>query len=290
MSRKIEYDSITNLKGTAAHFFTVPKSVIENTELDYRRVALFVYLRSYKGLNERVCFSVPLFLQWANLKNDTHSGGVNDKIIDTLDCLNDLGYVTYLGDKPKNKTFCMDVQFNTQQVFDECSSDRFAIVYLDEIEKIMTYRNMNIKDTHFNCNAVLLVFVFLRMMINRRPNQLKPEEQSIDKIEERKQRLPEAYNDTYKDIAEILGLSERTVSKSVEVLEELGLIMMQQAYHIKIADGEYRTADMIFANMQKRDRGELLASGKEYAYAEIVQKAKNINQHNKYYHLKTGEI
>ena len=284
---KNEYSPYTVLKGTAANYFTVPKSVIVNTELDYRRVSLFAYLRSYKGLNDRLCFSVPLFLQWANLKNDTHSGGINDKIIDTLDCLNDLGYVTYLCDKPKNKTFCMDVQFNTQQVFDECCSDRFAIVYLDEIEKIMTYRNTNIKDTHFNCNAVLLVFVYLRMMINRRPNELKPEERYPDKIEERKQRLPEAYNDTYKDIAEILGLSERTVSKSVEMLEELGLIMMQQAYHIKIAEGEYRTADMIFANMQKRDRGKLLVSGHDYAFAEIENKAKLIHKYNRFYNLKS---
>lgn len=284
--KKYEYDAITNLKGTAANYFTVPKSVIVNTELDYRRVSLFTYLRSYKGLNDRLCFSVPLFLKWANLKSDTHSGGMNDKIIETLDSLNDLGYVTYLSEKPKNKTFCIDLQFNTQQVYEECSGDRFAIVYIDEIEKIMTYKDANSKDAYFNCNAVLLVFVYLRMAIYRRINELNPEERYPERIKDRKERLPEAYNDTYKDIAETLGLSERIVARAVEVLEQLGLVMVREAYHIKNEEGEYRTADMIFSNMQKRDKGKLLASGYDYAFAEIAQKAKNINKYNKFYFLK----
>ena len=281
-----EYPPINTLTGTAAHYFTIPKCIIEGTELDYRRVSLFVYLRCYKGLNDHLCFSVPLFLKWANLKNDTHPDGVNEKIITLLDSLNDFGYITYCSDRAESRTFCIDILFNSQQVFDECAIERFAIVYIDEVEKIMQYKNLNPKDSYFNCNAVLLVFAYLRMAIARRPNKLKPEERFPKEIKERRERLPEAYNDTYKDIAATLGLSVRAVSKAVDVLKELGLIHVREAYHIKNELDEYRTPDMIFANMQKRDKNYLLIEGVEYANSEVENKAKLINKHNKKYVLK----
>lgn len=243
------------------------------------RVSLFVYLSQRKGLDDIVYFSVPLFLNWIGYKSDSHKGAINDKVLETLTWLEDLEYITFLEDKSVNKTSFFKIYFNTQIVHEECFTNRFAIVYLDEIERIMGFKNNNKKDNYLNCNNVLLVFAFLRRSIFRTPNKLKPEERYEDRIADRKERLVEAFNESYKNIAEALGLTERTVSKAVQVLAQLKLIVVAEAYHIKGITSDYVTPDHIFANYEKREGNLLLASGNNYAFDEIKRKEKLIRKY-----------
>lgn len=239
----------------------------------------------YKGLNHRLLFSVPKFVEWSGFKSDSHSGGINDKVLRTLDELNTIGCIKY-SDTP-SKTSTLELNVDIQLCYD-LNEDNFALLYIDEIEKIMNYKRENIKDTYLNSYAILLVFAFIRRNIFRRPNELKPEEQTPEGIEERKYRIIEAYNATYKDIAAELGLSERTVSQAVQILVELKIIVIREAYHIKDDYGNYRTPDILFANYEKREDKHLLDYGLEYAYAEIKRKAEQINKKSvKGYKLKS---
>lgn len=170
------------------------------------------------------------------------------------------------------------------------SGERFAIVYLDEILAIMSYRNDKTKDRYLNNLSVLLVFAYLRRCIPRRKNELKPEERYEDRCADRRKRIPEAYNGKYKDIAAALGLGEHTVSKAVSVLQKHKLIVVGTPYRVRATDGEFRTPDFIFANYQKRDGDKLLAQGLDYAKTEIALKAELM--HSRFeniginYHLK----
>lgn len=251
------------------------------------RVSLFVYLSQRKGLDDMVYFSVPLFLDWIGYKSDSHKGAINDKVLETLTWLEDLEYITFFENKPVNKTTFIKIKFNTQIVHDECFANRFAIVYLDEIERIIAFKNKNKKDNYLNCNNVLLVFAFLRRSIFRTPNKLKPEERYEDRITDRKERCIETFNESYKDIGTALGLTEKTVSKAVKVLVQLKLIVIAEPYHIKDEFGNFITPDYIFANYEKREGTLLLASGNNYAFGEIKRKEKMMQHYFPDYHIRT---
>jgi len=281
-NEKYEYRTPKELESDKAKYLFVPMSLIEDTELYVYRVALFAYLAMYRGLNNRVVISIPRFVEWAGFKSDTHSRGINEKVLVTLDMLNDLGYLTYCEQPTKSNIaeLVMDMNFVTE----ECAND-FAILYIDEVEKIMSYKRANLKDAHLNSFSVLLVFAYLRRKIFRRPNLLKPEERTQEGIEERRKRIPEAYTDNYKDIGEALGLSERTVSKAVRILEELNLIVVAESYHHRM-DGVYRTSYVMFANHEKREKEWLLDSGLEYAHREMELKEQAMEKYTKNYTLK----
>ena len=285
LDEKYEYRSVVELEGISANFIRIPSSIILDTELSNKRVAVFVFLSIYKGLNSRLFFSIPNLLEWAGYKNDTHKGGINDKFLDAMEGINDRGYLTYYGEL--TRTSCIEIEFDRQKVFNECSCSSFAILYLDEVERIMRYKNSNSKDVYLNNVSVLLVFAFLRNAIFRTPNKLKIEEQSQEGIKARKDRCVEAYANTYKEIGELIGLSERTVSKAVKVLESLKLIVVDEAYHIRNKEGEFRTPYTLFANMEKREGKYLLTSGLEYARGEMERKAEKIRFFETNYNINT---
>ena len=151
------------------------------------------------------------------------------------------------------------------------------------MKQILNYKNQNSKDSSVNNDIILLVFAYLRMRIFRRRNRLFPEEINIDNknshkydIEARKLRSPDAYDCYYCDIAKELGLSSRTVSKAINVLNELGLIYSESLPRIRY-DGKWRTDHTIFCNAYKREGSCLLASGSDYYLTEVKNKKKKLN-------------
>jgi DNA-binding ferritin-like protein (Dps family) len=106
---------------------------------------------------------------------------------------------------------------------------------------------------------------------------LKPEERTAEGIKKRKERLPDAYDSNINDIAKEIGISSKTLSKIIDILEqELNLIVTDRAYRIKNKDKEFRTLPTIFANAYKREDKYLLATGEEYSRTEIELKAENM--------------
>lgn len=286
MNYKKEYQAIEPLAGDSAIYFNVPESIIKNKTMLSIRLSVFAYLSVHRGLNNRLCFSVPLFLEWAGYKSDAHIGGINDKVIKTLNDLCELGYIVYTNGNPPKRNSFTEIEFDRELVYLLGYEEGFAILYWDEVQKIMQYTNPNLYDRYLNRNTVLLVFAFLRQAIFRTPNELKPEERSPEGIAARRKRCIEAYNGQYRNIGEILGLSEQTVSLSVKILEQLGLIATAEAYHIKNENGEYRTPDIIFANQYKREKKELLATGESYFLDEIKRKEQSLRSYFPQYHIR----
>ena len=179
----------------------------------------------------------------------------------------------------------MKCKFDSDYYYDDCS-DGFAVIYLDELEKIMNYKNPNSKDGTINSIIILLVFAFLRHRIRRRPNELKPEERYAANIKSRRERIPDAYSGIIIDMANEIGISPKTFSKIVDILEcELHMIVTDRAYRIKNEDDEFRTLPTIFANAYKREYGYLLDTGNDYSRTEIELKAENMKQHYQDYKI-----
>ncbi len=279
---KYEYNKIP-LDGSSSKYIYVPLSVITDTKLDIRRAAVFSYLRIHCGLNNIINFIIPDIVEWCGSKPDRRTNGTNDKFLSTLDDFSDGGYLTYLTEKSKSSY--MKCEFNAGYYYDDCS-DGFAVIYLDEIEKIMNYKKENSKDSTLANTTILLVFAFLRHRIKRRPNELKPEERNPDGIKNRRERLPEAYSGNIGDIAAEIGISSKTLSKIIDVLEyELKLIITDRAYRVKNENNEYRTLPTIFANAYKRDDRYLLDTGDNYSRTEIQLKAESMKQHYQNYKI-----
>lgn len=279
---KYEYKRIP-LEDLASKYIYVPLSVITDTKLDIRRVGVFSYLRIHCGLNNIINFTIPDIVEWCGGKPDRRANGSNDKVLSTLDSLSDGGYLTYLTEK--SKSFYMKCEFDMEHYFTQCYNG-FSAIYLDEMETIMNYKKENSKDGTINNFIILLVFAYLRHKINRRPNELKPEERYSENIKSRRERFPDAYSGNIIDMTNELGLSSKTFSKIVDILEcELHLIVTDRAYRVKNEDNEFRTLPTIFANAYKREDKYLLDTGDNYSRTEIELKAENIKQHYQGYKI-----
>ena len=271
----------TLLTDLESKYIYIPLSLILDKELDVKRVSVFSYMRIHCGLNDVIGFTIPDVVEWCGLKPNKRVGSTNDKFLSLVDCLYTGGYLTYLTDKDRNSYIKCKV--NMEYYFEKCSNG-YAVIYLDELQKILTYKNL--QGNSINNATILLVFSYFRNKIMRRPNELKPEERTTEGIKKRKQRLPDAFDGNITDIAQELGIHKQTLTKIIDILEEeLKLIVTDRAYRVKNDNDEFRTLPTIFANAYKREDKYLLATGQNYARTEIELKAKNMKLHYQDYKI-----
>lgn len=277
---KYEYTKIP-LTDLESKYIYIPLSVIVDKELDNKRIGVLSYLRIHCGLNDMVGFTVSDMIEWCGMKPNNREGKTNDKFLSIINDLNNRGYLTYLTEQSRSSY--MKCKFNTEYYYDKCS-DGYAVIYLDEFKKIMDYKNL--QGNSVNSTTILLVFAYFRNKIRRRPNELKPEERTVEGVRQRKERLPDAFDSNISDIAKELGIHKQTLSKVIDILEqELGLIVTDRAYRIKTDNNEFRTLPTIFANAYKREDKYLLVTGEEYSRTEIELKAQNMKQHYQDYKI-----
>lgn len=277
---KYEYAK-TLLSDLESKYIYIPLSVIVDNELDIKRVGIFSYLRIHCGLNDVVGCTIPDMVEWCGMKPNNREGKTNDKFLNVVNDLNNRGYLTYLTNKDKNAY--MKCKLDMEYYYNQCS-DGYAVIYLDELQKIMNYKNL--QGNSVNNAALLLVFAYFRNKIKRRPNELNPEERTLEGIKQRKKRLPDAFYNNINDIAKELGIHKQTVSKMIDILEQdLKLIVTDRAYRIKNEDKEFRTLPTIFANAYKREDKFLLTSGDSYSRTEIELKAESMKQRYQEYKI-----
>lgn len=266
MGTKYEYNSPTKLSFPSCNRFSVPASIILDSGGNEKRITAFSYFSVKRALDNSVTFSVGSMIDWLGKKRDRRKDGLNDKIIESVKYVVDAGYVDIEGDIG-GKTY-MEGTFDLQAVSDECNVERYATIYLDELDKII---NSKCK-SYSNVDVILLVFAYLRMVIYRRSNEFIPGNTCV---EDKRKSSPEVYDCHYKDIAGEIGVSVKRVIQAIDALKELGLIYFEELPRIK-QNGKWTTNTCMFCNTYKREKGYLLASGKDYYLAEIANKKKKL--------------
>ena len=279
-SSHYEYSSCIELDSISGNYFVIPSSVILDTSMNEKRATIFSFFSMYRGLNNNLFFSINNIARWMGKQPNRNANGINGKVIQIIEQLNRLGYLT-LFDELSNSSI-IEANFDLSKISQECELNRFAVIYIDEINRILKYKNSNSKDSFLNNDIILLIFAYLRMKIFRRRNKLFPEEINIDNknnhqydIEIRKFRSPDAYDCYFYEIAEELGISARTVSKAIDVLNELELIYHESLPRVKHGN-KWHTDHTVFCNFYKRESNYLLANGSSYYLAEIENKKKKI--------------
>lgn len=276
----MEYIHPVELHNADGYYFQIPGAIIYEKGLNRKLVGVFSFLSVRKGISGEMNFSINSIVDWYGKKPNRGSNGINTRIKTALFHLVQEGYLEMEGGT--NWSTVITGYFNKQKLQEQCNHDRFAVIYVDELKKIMDYKLESTKDAYFNSDIILLVFAYLRMKISRRRNRLLPEEinvgnknnQKLD-IATRRERSPDAYDCQYKEIAADLGITPRMVAKAVLSLNDLGLIYSEPLPRVN-KNNKWHTENTIFCNQYKREGSFLLASGKEYYGQEVENKRKRI--------------
>lgn len=284
-SRVHEYPSPIKLDGVAGNLFAIPSYLILDTEADVKRVSTYSFFSIRRGLDNKVIFSINNIVQWLGKKPNRNLTGINNVLSQLISYLKEKN-ILLSSEIDSDKWDYTEYTFNLPKILQDCNKYySYAIVYVDELNTILKYKNPNTKDVYLDNSVVLLVFAYLRLKISRRVNTFYYEEAADtehdynSKIRLRRENYPEAYNCYYSDIANDLGISDRTVSKAVDVLNKLGLIYSEviprSKYHT--SDGtKWRTNHTIFCNTYKREGSYLLDSGSNYYLTELENKKKKM--------------
>lgn len=270
LAETYEYPSPVKLEGDEGTYYATPASIILATNIDVKRIPVFSHFSIRRGLDRTVLFSINGIVKWMGRKSNRNANGINNKILQVIKFLCTNRYLQ-LSDEIDNGQYSEAV-LNLSKISEECEKQRFAVIYLDELKKVMAYKNPNPKDVYFSSDVVLLVFAYLRMKIYRRSNKLSLGEKNVTT---RKLDSPDAYDCYYVEIADDLGISARSVAKAVQVLKDMGLIYYESLPRSQL-NGNWRTDHTIFCNAYKREGSYLLASGRDYYESEIKNKKKKL--------------
>lgn len=236
------------------NYVKIPREIIYNKELGDKRVIIFAYLCSRRALDDTVAFSISELCYWSHLKPNYHDGKINHKYLEVLELLSHYGYFEYcpcfekLAKEKKNSTDYYNIKINTEK-FD--IPDNFGIIYFDELEKILNFkeelRGVRIDDeeidvTRMSSAYILLFLSYLRVNMNRNPDK------------------PLCCYRLYQKITEDIGLSERYISRIVEILDVMNIIKHQEGKRIRYKKEEdkygFLTTPKVFADYRHYTKDE----------------------------------
>lgn len=258
------------------NYVKIPREIIYNKELGDKRVIIFSYLCSRRTLDDTVAFSISELCHWSHLKPNYHDGKINHKYLEVLELLSHYDYLKSYPDfeklakEKKNSTDYYNIQINTKK-FD--IPDNFGIIYFDELEKILNFKEelkgVKINDEEIDLLRmssayILLLLSYLRVNMNRNPDK------------------PLCCYRLYQKITEDIGLSERYISRIVEMLDVMDIIKFQEGKRIryKKQDDKYGflTTPKVFADYMhftKDEKGNQ-AIDSNYDYRIEIQKQLDI--------------
>lgn len=275
---KIDNQNLLNiiLTNDEKDFIIIPQNIVENSKIDNKCVAAYTFFWFWVGRSKKVMFTIESLVSWCGYIPKSNKGKINEQFGKILSWLEDIGYITYskIDNSRYPYTTLLTADLHSDWYKSMTDANYFAMVYLDEINKIMNYDCGNKSKTLTNAN-ILAVFAYLRLRI---PIRNATEGES----EERRINTPEVFYSYYKDISEELGISEKTLSTILRILsKELDLIYIQRIKrkNTKDKDGttKWITLPTLFCNTYKRLRGKLIYSGSDYYSYEIQNKLNKIN-------------
>lgn len=253
-----------------SNYVKIPREIIYNKDIGDKCVILFSYLCSRRALDDTVAFSISELCHWSYLKPNYHDGKINHKYLEVLELLFHHEYFEScpdfekLAQEKKNSTDYYNIKINTEK-FD--IPDNFGIIYFDELE-ILNFKEElkgvkvdgeEIDLTRMSSAYILLLLSYLRVNMNRSPDK------------------PLCCYRLYQKIAEDIGLSERYISRIVEILDVMNIIKYQEGKRIryKKPDDKYGflTTPKVFADythFTKDEKGNQNID-KNYDYETEIQ-------------------
>lgn len=228
---------------------------------------VYSYLCCRRALDDTVAFSIPELVKWTGLIPNYHKGKINEKYLDVLELLSHYGYFESFPDFQKLKAIGNSNEYHKAQLniakFD-VPEDGFGIIYFDELQKIINFQkeleNKNIDTSRLSSAYILLILAYIRVNIRKNTDQ------------------PQCCYRLYKTISEDIGVSERYVTRIVEVLDVMNIIKFAECKRERYKDGDgkygFLTTPKIFTNYRrfKKDGNNNITLDKEYDYQSEIQR------------------
>ena len=224
-------------------YVTIPREIIYDKDLGDKRVIVYSYLCSRRALDDTVAFSINELVKWTGLIPNYHDGKINHKYLDYLELLSHYGYFEScpnfikLKSKKGNADYYYKIHLNIEK-FD--TSDGFGIIYFDELQRIINFKkeleNKDIDTSRLSASYILLLLAYIRVNIRKNTDQ------------------PQCCFRLYKTISEDIGLSERYITRIVEILDVMNIVKFSECKRERYPkDGTYKflTTPKIFADYRK---------------------------------------
>lgn len=233
-----------------------------------KRVIVYSYLCCRRALDDTVAFSINELVKWTGLVPNYHDGKINNKYLDYLELLSHYGYFEYCPDflKLKNVKGNGDYYYKAKLNITKFDTpdDGFGIIYFDELQKIINFKieleNKKIDTSRLSSAYILLLLAYIRVNIRK----------NTDK--------PQCCYRLYKTISEDIGLSERYITRIVEILDAMDIIKFQECKRerYKDSDGKYGflTTPKVFADYRrfKKDQYDNNIIDQNYDYLSEIQR------------------
>lgn len=249
------------------NYVKIPREIIYDKDLGDKRVIIFSYLCSRRALDDTVAFSISELCHWSYLKPNYHDGKINHKYLEVLELLSHYGYFEHCPDfqklakEKKNSTDYYNIKVNIDK-FDIL--DNFGIIYFDELQKILNFKeelvNEDIDLTRMSSSYILLLLSYLRVNMNRNPDK------------------PLCCYRLYQKITEDIGLSERYITRIVEILDVMNIVKYKECKRIryKTDNGQFGflTTPKVFADYVHyiKDEKGIQKIDSNYDYMAEIQK------------------
>lgn len=236
-----------------------------------KRVIIYSYLCCRRALDDTVAFSINELVKWTGLVPNYHEGKINHKYLNYLELLSQCGYFESYPDftKLKNTKGNCDYYYKAQlniEKFDSPDSG-FGIIYFDELWRIINFKEelkkhreeTNIDTSRLSAAYILLLLAYIRANIRKNTKE------------------PECCFRLYKTISEDIGLSERYISRIVEILDSLNIVKFaecQRKRYQKDGNYKYLTTAKVFADYRKfkKDNNGNVILDSEYDYKSEIQR------------------
>lgn len=258
------------------NYVKIPREIIYDKDLGDKRVIIFSYLCARRALDDTVAFSITELCHWSNLKPNYRDGKINQKYYDVLLLLSHYGYFVECPDfesclhEATNSVKYQRVKLNIEK-FD--ALDSFGIIYFDELQRILDFKgelkDSDIDPARMSSAYILLLISYLRVNMNRNPDK------------------PLCCYRHYQKIAEDTGLSERYVSRIIEILDTMDIIKFKKMKRARYKGSNdkvrFSTTPKIFADYRrfiKNTNGDTILD-MEYDYnAEISKQIELMRKEN----------
>lgn len=275
--KQANWDTQIRRGGHLSNYVKIPREIIYDKDIGNKRVIIFSYLCSRRALDDTVAFSISELCHWSHLKPNYHNGKINHKYLEVLELLSHYGYfIDYpnfkkIASEKKNSTDYYNIKLNIPK-FD--IPDNFGIIYFDELQQILNYKE-ELKDTRIDLTRmssayILLLLSYLRVNMNRNF------------------KYPLCCYRLYQKISEDIGLSERYITRIVEILDVMNIIKHQEGKRTRYIkpNGTYGfiTSPKIFADYRRYAKGNDGSSklDENYNYMYEIQKQLDILENNQF--------
>ena len=197
-------------------FVMVPRSLIYNIKLNEKRVLAYssILFSEWGGEN------IEELVSYSRFSTRRHFDGVVSQYQDLVHQFIEKNYFK------KGKSHLIYVK----------QPDSFGIIYYDEFQRILQAKDAGVQNgQRINHSHILLLLSHIRLCMIRQPGK------------------PLFYSNLLNRISNSTGLSVRSITKSLKILEELNIIHSEELPRYKDSDGQWHSNVKIFVNIQDKD-------------------------------------